>query len=259
MQILDSLIDGPLQLSDTQEADELIGMIVRWLRTGAEPNPRTDAQRMALAMVAPVIERSRARMLAGSKGGTHKESQPDVTEVTESVNDCDEQTESNEPSKSESNAQSKPSSKTTSKVESKQQSKPLSKTVSKQASKPSSKRPSDIYSSSSSSIPDFQEGESEGETIPYETIVRYLNDAAGTAYRPSSRKTRTLIKSRWNEGFRLADFEKVIDTMVACWGNDERMCAYLRPETLFSPKFESYLNRLKPAGRSISYDVFAAY
>ena len=56
MQVLDSLIDGPLLLSNTREGDELIGMIVRFLRTGSDPTPRTDAQRMALAMVQPVLE-----------------------------------------------------------------------------------------------------------------------------------------------------------------------------------------------------------
>lgn len=56
MQVLDSLIDGPLQLSNAREGDELIGMMVRYLRTGAEPSPRTDAQRMALAMARPVLD-----------------------------------------------------------------------------------------------------------------------------------------------------------------------------------------------------------
>lgn len=69
MQVLDSLIDGPLELANVREGNELIGMVVRYLRTGAEPAPRTDAQRMALAMVRPVLEKSRARIVAGSKGG----------------------------------------------------------------------------------------------------------------------------------------------------------------------------------------------
>ena len=40
MQVLDSLIDGPLRLRNRREGDELIGMIVRYLRTGEEPEPR---------------------------------------------------------------------------------------------------------------------------------------------------------------------------------------------------------------------------
>ena len=69
MQVLDSLIDGPLQLSNAREGDELIGMMVRYLRTGAEPSPRTDAQRMALAMARPVLDKSRARVEGGRAGG----------------------------------------------------------------------------------------------------------------------------------------------------------------------------------------------
>lgn len=48
MQVLDSLIDGPLRLRNRREGDELIGMIVRYLRTGEEPEPRTDTQVLAL-------------------------------------------------------------------------------------------------------------------------------------------------------------------------------------------------------------------
>ena len=70
MQVLDSLIDGPLELGNVREGNELIGMIVRYLRTGSEPSPRTDSQKMALAMVRPVLEKSRSRIVAGSKGGS---------------------------------------------------------------------------------------------------------------------------------------------------------------------------------------------
>ena len=51
MQVLDSLIDGPLRLRNRREGDELIGMIVRYLRTGEQPEPRTDAQEAVLFAV----------------------------------------------------------------------------------------------------------------------------------------------------------------------------------------------------------------
>ena len=79
--------------------------------------------------------------------------------------------------------------------------------------------------------------------IPYVEIVTYLNDAAGKQYRHSTRKTKDLIKSRWNEGFKLNDFKKVIDIKTLEWKNDKKMNQYLRPETLFGTKFESYLNQ----------------
>ena len=69
MQVLDSLIDGPLRLRNRREGDELIGMIVRYLRTGEEPEPRTDTQEAVLTAIRPVMETSRSRIVAGSNGG----------------------------------------------------------------------------------------------------------------------------------------------------------------------------------------------
>ena len=220
VQVLDSLIDGPLQLGNRREGDELIGMIVRYLRTGEEPSPRTDAQRMALAMVRPVLDKSRKRIVAGSEGG----------------------------SKSVSKAASKQQSKRQSKQASKTQSEPESEEESNYASK----KASDIYSSSSFPLPDSPSeeegcGEEDG-AIPYAEIVASLNEAAGTSYRPTSKKTRQLIHARWAEGFRLPDFEAVIGTMSAAW-----------PEPLFGTKFESYLNRPRPRKGARDGDPFAAY
>lgn len=70
MQVLDSLIDGPLRLRNRREGDELIGMIVRYLRTGEEPEPRTDAQEAVLTAIRPVMETSRSRIVAGGNGGS---------------------------------------------------------------------------------------------------------------------------------------------------------------------------------------------
>ena len=75
-------------------------------------------------------------------------------------------------------------------------------------------------------------------------IVAYLNLKANTNYKASSEKTRSLIKARINEGFTLEDFKTVIDKKVLLWGKDLKMSAYLRPETLFSNKFEGYLNEI---------------
>lgn len=83
----------------------------------------------------------------------------------------------------------------------------------------------------------------ENPLIPFSEIVHALNDAAGTRYRASSAKTRRLIHARWAEGYRLPDFLAVIDTMAAEWKGDPKMAKYLRPSTLFSPKFEDYVNR----------------
>lgn len=80
------------------------------------------------------------------------------------------------------------------------------------------------------------------DVIPYSAIVSHLNEKADRQYKPSTSKTKSLIKARWNEGFDLDDFKTVIDNQVTDWLNDNKMSKYLRPETLFGTKFESYLN-----------------
>ena len=82
------------------------------------------------------------------------------------------------------------------------------------------------------------------DKIPYAKIVDYLNSVLDTNYRSSSAKTKTLIKARWNEGFRLDDFKTVIDKKTAEWMGDKKCEKWLRPYTLFSNKFENYLNQL---------------
>ena len=118
MQVLDSLIDGPLRLRNRREGDELIGMIVRYLRTGEEPEPRTDTQEAVLTAIRPVMETSRSRIVAGGNGG--KSSSSDA-----------------------SKAESKRPSETGSKPASKSGSKTPSKSSSSDASKAESKRPSE--------------------------------------------------------------------------------------------------------------------
>lgn len=76
----------------------------------------------------------------------------------------------------------------------------------------------------------------------YADVVSYLNQKTGKQYKASSGKTQTLIKARVNEGFTVEDFKQVIDNKCAEWGRDDKMQQYLRPETLFGTKFESYLN-----------------
>lgn len=76
----------------------------------------------------------------------------------------------------------------------------------------------------------------------YTPVVSYLNEKAGTKYRASSAKTQKVIHARVAEGFTLEDFMAVIDKKTAEWMGTEWE-KFLRPETLFGPKFESYLNQ----------------
>lgn len=75
-----------------------------------------------------------------------------------------------------------------------------------------------------------------------EEIVDHLNQRAGTHYKATTANTRKLIKARLKEGFTIEDIKLVIDKKCADWLNNRDMAQYLRPETLFGPKFESYLN-----------------
>lgn len=72
-------------------------------------------------------------------------------------------------------------------------------------------------------------------------IINYLNEKAGTGYRAGTEDTRKHIRARLSEGFTVEDFKTVIDKKVKEW-KGTKMEEYLRPMTLFSTKFESYLN-----------------
>ena len=78
--------------------------------------------------------------------------------------------------------------------------------------------------------------------VVYREVIEYLNEKANTQYKPTSRKTQSLIKARVAENFTIDDFKQVIDNKVADWLKNDDMRKYLRPETLFGTKFESYLN-----------------
>ncbi|HHD2761483.1 TPA: conserved phage C-terminal domain-containing protein [Clostridium perfringens] len=78
--------------------------------------------------------------------------------------------------------------------------------------------------------------------IIYSRIIEYLNSKTGKAYKSTTKKTQSLIKSRLDEGFNEEEFFKVIDNKVAEWKGTEYE-KYLRPETLFGNKFEGYLNQ----------------
>lgn len=79
-------------------------------------------------------------------------------------------------------------------------------------------------------------------TEEVEIIVSYLNEKAGTKYRANTESTRRHIVARLNDSFTVDDFKVVIDKKCAEWkGSDYEK--FLRPETLFGSKFESYLNQ----------------
>ena len=82
----------------------------------------------------------------------------------------------------------------------------------------------------------------EQDPIPYAEIIRDLNEVTEKNFMSSSKKNRELIRSRWNEGFRLKDFIHVHKVKTEEWKNKVDMNKYLRPETLYSNKFHGYVN-----------------
>lgn len=89
--------------------------------------------------------------------------------------------------------------------------------------------------------------------IPYSDIVDYLNKKADKNFKHDTKQTRSLIKARYNESFTLDDFKKVIDIKCQQWKTNPDMMSYLRPQTLFGTKFESYLNERNGGGKEIKY------
>lgn len=101
-------------------------------------------------------------------------------------------------------------------------------------------------------LTDINKNDKEGskndkEQIPYAAIVDHLNSKTGKNYKPTARKTKELIRARWNEGYSIEDFHKVIDVCSQKWkgktfSNGVYGDEYLRPSTLFNGKFDERLN-----------------
>ena len=89
-------------------------------------------------------------------------------------------------------------------------------------------------------------------------IIDYLNSKANTKYKSTSTKTQTLIKTRLSEGFTLEDFKTAITNKVAEWKGTEWE-KFLRPDTLFSNKFEGYVNQKINKATKEKVDKFNSY
>jgi len=90
----------------------------------------------------------------------------------------------------------------------------------------------------------------------YTSVIEYLNEKTERTgkekYNPESSKTQRLIKARRNEGYELEDFKIVIDKKCKEW-LDTDMEKYLRPETLFGNKFESYLKQKTTTTKKLKF------
>lgn len=85
-----------------------------------------------------------------------------------------------------------------------------------------------------------------------EQVIKHLNEITNSNYKSTTRTTRDKIKARLNEGFTLDDFIVVIDKKFWDW-KGTKFEQYMRPETLFGTKFESYLNQ--PVKKKTTKDI----
>ena len=88
----------------------------------------------------------------------------------------------------------------------------------------------------------------------YKDVIDYLNEKTGKTFKCVETNNK-LIRARYNEGYTLEDFYRVIDYKVLQWKGNEWE-KYLRPSTLFSAKnFENYLNDSPPRSIDLSKEV----
>ena len=85
--------------------------------------------------------------------------------------------------------------------------------------------------------------------------IVYLNQVANKRYKFVD-KTKRLLLARFKEGYTLEDFKQVIDIKTAEWKDSPEFSKYLRPETLFGSKFDSYLNQKPKTIKGKSEDNF---
>ncbi len=74
----------------------------------------------------------------------------------------------------------------------------------------------------------------------YRAIMDYFNARLGVNYKHTSKSIQRLIDARIAEGNTLEDFKRVINLKKDEWSGNEKMEKFLRPETLFGDKFETY-------------------
>src|SRR3972149_1643136 len=80
--------------------------------------------------------------------------------------------------------------------------------------------------------------------IDYIEIIQDINTVLGTCYKttPVAMDIKKLINARFKDGCTIEDFKAVHRKMFKAWNDDPKMKPFLRPQTLYTGKFTSYLN-----------------
>jgi len=79
--------------------------------------------------------------------------------------------------------------------------------------------------------------------------LAYFNHSVGKNYKYLEKNLKHIM-ARFNEGYTLEDFKQVIDVKTEEWKDNPEFFKYLRPETLFGSKFDSYLNQKPKISKS---------
>lgn len=77
------------------------------------------------------------------------------------------------------------------------------------------------------------------------SVIKYLNQKVGSSYRTDT-ETIQLITDLIGMGYTEHDLRVVIDKKTADWLDDPKMRQYLKPSTLFGPRFPEYLSAPEP-------------
>lgn len=85
-------------------------------------------------------------------------------------------------------------------------------------------------------------------------LVEYLNKKAKRSFSFKTKATQQHLAARLKDGYTPEQIKVVIDDRVERWANDPHMAEYLRPNTLFAGKFESYLQAAQAAPQHANTD-----
>lgn len=83
---------------------------------------------------------------------------------------------------------------------------------------------------------------SDDNPIPQQ-VIDYLNEKTGKKFTLTKTYKKSILKHL--KEFTLEDFKRVIDYKYQEWHKDKAMCQYIRPSTLFSGKFDKYVDEAK--------------
>jgi uncharacterized phage protein (TIGR02220 family) len=74
-------------------------------------------------------------------------------------------------------------------------------------------------------------------------VIRYFNELTGSHLKETNKELSEIINARLKDSFSVEDCKTVIRKKWEVWKDDEKMCKYVRINTLFRPShFDEYLN-----------------